>query len=74
MKRFSLVDGELVADPAGDLVRFEDLEELVASASLIAGDRDRFSRALGRIAGVPVSMPLSEAVGVARSALDRSEP
>lgn len=71
MRRFVVRDGELVESSAGDLVRFEDVQKLLAVAGAVAGDRDRYRQALAWIAGVPVTLPLREVVGVAREAISR---
>lgn len=83
MKRYDLVpDGPDAVAPVecrdGEWVRFHDLIQLVASAGLLAIERDKLERdareyreALAQIAGVPLTIPSAAlAVDRAREVLD----
>ena len=71
MKRYSLIDGRMVENPGGEWARMSEVEEFARVAARVGRDHDRYMRALARIAGVPVTLPLRRVVSVAREALDR---
>lgn len=70
MRRFSLVDGELVEDPAGEWAQMSEVREFALVAARVGRDHDVYAKALARIAGVPVTLPLRRVVSVAREALE----
>lgn len=70
MKRFSLIDGEMVEDPAGEWAQMTEVREFALVAARVGRDHDRYAKALARIAGVPVTLPLRRTVSVAREALE----
>ena len=70
MKRFSLVDGQLVEDPAGEWAPMSEVRDFALCAARVGRDHDKYAKALLEIATIPLSMPLSQAVRCAREALD----
>lgn len=70
MKRFSLVDGELVEDEKGEWAPMSEVRDFALCAARVGADHDKYAKALVEIATIPLSMPLSKAVSCAREALD----